>query len=448
MAEKIDTIYLVPHTHYDAVWVFLKEDYFYINIELILKKVIGLIEKNDYKFLIEQTYLLEEIERKNPWLFSRIRKFVREGKIEIADGEYLMADTMLPLGETLVREILFGKKYVKEKFGIEVRVMWAADSFGYNAQLPQIYKKAGYKYFAFRRGVDKDSPSEFWWKGLDGSQILAHWMPLGYRAGLDLTKLEENYQKLKKVATGRHILMPSGSGVTLPQPETGKAVKKWNKTHRDSKIKIAKSSDFFEKIEEESQKLEVRQGELYSGRYSEVFPNCSSSRIWIKQELRKYENLILTCERWAAIAWLLGVPYPDNELRENWKKVLFGAFHDVAPGTGIDQCYKEVKDNFSFLHTHLSGILSNSLSAIFQNPKNKEDIIVFNSLSWKVKNWVEVELTFNQGEIKKIEGLKNEKEELEVEILEFTRHSDDSYQTVKLGFLATVPLWDINPIGF
>jgi hypothetical protein len=28
-------VYLVPHTHYDAIWVFTKEDYFYINIELI-----------------------------------------------------------------------------------------------------------------------------------------------------------------------------------------------------------------------------------------------------------------------------------------------------------------------------------------------------------------------------------------------------------------------------
>ena len=435
----MQTVYLVPHTHYDAVWVFTKEDYFYINIELILKQAVELMEKSDYKFLVEQTALLEEIERRNPYLFERISKFVKTGQVEIADGEYLMADTVIPNGETLVREILFGKKYVGEKFGVDVPVMWAADSFGYNAQLPQIYKKSGYKYFTFRRGVNRDKPSEFWWQGLDGTRILAHWMPLGYRAGLDFSTLDESFLVLKEAATTSHILMPSGSGVTLPQPDTGSTVKKWNRNHRDAKMKIAKSSDFFEQVEKEANNLEVREGELYSGKYSEVFPNCCSSRIWIKQELRKYENLILACEKWATIAWLLGIPYPAHELRDNWKKILWGAFHDVAPGTGMDECYEEARDNFAYLESHLSHGVQDLLSIISRNLQSGDDIIVFNSLSWEVKNWVEVDLWFEKGKTKKIEGLKSGDEEIEVEILEFTRYADDSYQTVKLGFIAAVP---------
>ncbi|MEA3342547.1 MAG: glycoside hydrolase, partial [archaeon] len=158
MGEKRKTgkgeIYLVPHTHYDAIWVFTKEDYFHINITFILKNVVELLEKTkDYKFMIEQTFLLEEVEREYPELFSKIAKYIKEGRIEIANGEYLMADTMIPCGETLVREILAGKKYVKDKFGADVPVMWQADSFGLNAQLPQIYKKCGYKHVAFRRGA-------------------------------------------------------------------------------------------------------------------------------------------------------------------------------------------------------------------------------------------------------------------------------------------------------
>ncbi|MFC1992279.1 alpha-mannosidase [Chloroflexota bacterium] len=432
-------VYLVPHTHYDAVWVFTKEDYFYINIELILRKAVELIQKSDYKFLIEQTALIEEIERRNPLLFEKVTKLIKEGKIEIADGEYLMADTMIPNGETLVREILFGKRYVKEKFGVDVPVMWGADSFGYNAQLPQIYKKSGYKYFAFRRGVDRDKPSEFLWQGLDGTEILAHWMPLGYRAGLDLSALEESLNKLKEVATTHHILMPSGSGVTLPQPETSRMVKRWNRTHEDSKIKIARSRDFFEAVEKEASNLEVRKGELYSGRYSEVFPDVCSSRIWIKQNLRKHENLILDCEKWATIAWLLGIPYPEDEFIENWKKILWGAFHDVAPGTGMDECYEEARGNFAYLEDHLPQTLWDLLSHFSQNLQSREDVIVFNPLSWEVRNWVEVDLWFEKGKVKRIEGMKNDQEEIEVEVLEFTRYADDSYQTVKIGFVATVP---------
>ncbi|MDP6100689.1 MAG: glycoside hydrolase family 38 C-terminal domain-containing protein, partial [Dehalococcoidia bacterium] len=359
--------------------------------------------------------------------------------IEIADGEYLMADTMLPHGETLIREILFGKKYAKQKFGVDVPVMWGADSFGFNAQLPQVYKKAGYKYFAFRRGVDRARPSEFWWEGLDGTRILAHWMPLGYRAGMDLTALEATFNKLKEAATTRHILMPSGSGVTLPQPDTSRAVKKWNRTHHDSKMKITSSADFFKHVEGENPELEVRRGELYSGKFSEVFPNTASTRMWLKQELRKYESLIFACEKWASIAWILGVPYPDEELRENWKKVLWGAFHDVVPGTGIDEAYIEAKDNFVFLQTHLPQIVDNFLSLISQGLQNQDDIVVFNPLSWEVKNWVEAELWFKSGQIKRIEGLKSGTEEIELEILESTQYVDGSYQTVRVGFVATVP---------
>ncbi len=432
-------IYLVPHTHYDAVWVFTKEDYFYINIELILRKAVEMMQKSDYRFLIEQTALLEEIERRNPLLFEKITKLVKEDKIEIADGEYLMADTVLPNGETLVREILFGKRYVKEKFDRDVPVMWGADSFGYNAQLPQILTKAGYKYFTFRRGVDKDKPSEFWWQGLDGTRILAHWMPLGYRAGLDLSALEESFKTLKAAAATHHILMPAGSGVTLPQPETSRAVKNWNNTHEDSEMRIASSRDFFKALEEEAANFELRKGELYSGRYSEVFPNICSSRIWVKQSLRKNENLILACEKWAAVAWLLGIPYPVDEFRDNWKKILWGAFHDVAPGTGIDECYEEARDNFAYLESHLPQTLWDLLSFISQNLRNLEDVIVFNPLSWEVKNWVEVEMWFERGKVRRIEGLRSDREETEVEILEFTRYADDSYQSARIGFVATVP---------
>lgn len=281
--EEVDKIYLVPHTHYDAIWVFTKEDYYYININLILRKVVDLLEKEkNFKFLIEQTFLLEVVEKRYPKLFEKLKKYIKEGRIEIGDGEYLMADTMLPQEESLIREILYGKKYIKEKFGVDVLVMWQADSFGLNAQLPQIYAKSGYKYLAFRRGCPIKKPSEFFWRGLDGTKILSHWMPLGYRAGLDLKKLNENYRKLKKLSATNHILMPSGSGVTMPQEETVAKVKEWNKTH-SSKMKISTPSEFFEKVEKSAKKLPLLEGEMYSDKYSEIFRDCSSSRIWIKK---------------------------------------------------------------------------------------------------------------------------------------------------------------------
>ncbi len=184
------TIYLTPHTHYDAAWVFTKEEYLKIN-ERIIEEAIDLMETSEFKFCLEQTFLLNEIEKRNPSLFRRLKKMIKARKLEIVDGQYLMTDTMLPSGEVLIRNILLGKRYCQEKFGIEVPVAWTADSFGMNAQLPQIYKKTGYKWLAFRRGARADiKESEFLWKGLDGTTIMSHWFPLGYRGGLDITKWE------------------------------------------------------------------------------------------------------------------------------------------------------------------------------------------------------------------------------------------------------------------
>ena len=109
-SDSDPTIFLVPHTHYDAIWVFNKEDYYYINIELILKQAIDLIKKTDYKFLIEQTFLLEQVEANYPQLFSEVKKFAKENRIEVAGGQYLLCDVMLPNGEVLIREILEGKR--------------------------------------------------------------------------------------------------------------------------------------------------------------------------------------------------------------------------------------------------------------------------------------------------------------------------------------------------
>jgi alpha-mannosidase len=498
-------IYLVPHTHYDAIWVFNKEDYFHINIEFILKKAVDLMKDNPaYKFTIEQTYLLEQVETNYPSLFSDMTRLIKEKKLEIAGGQYLMSDVMLPHGETLIREISKGKKYVKEKFGQDVIVGWGADEFGFNAQWPQILLGCGYRYFVFRRGADQAKPSEFWWEGLDGSRILSHWMPLGYRAGLDLTTLQKSYKELEEYAATTHILMPSGSGVTPPQPETVEIVRKWNydigiensslrsnlrttsstdtgtgtstllgDNIRKPKILISTPSEYFSNLErvQHHSKFVIRKGEMYSGRFSEVFPDCISSRMWIKQGVKEYENLLLTLERWHALCDLEGVDHDVfDRLKNYWNRLLFMAMHDALPGTGIDEVYDEIKQTFKSdlgpireLIVHCMLQLSSHFYA-----GSDQDLVVFNSLAWKVKDWVECVLEFDQGEIRGISHLtsidpfstatdnntrkasrKNKantherKSNSDIEIIESSPYPDGSIQTVRIGFIAEVP-----PLGY
>jgi len=384
------TIYLVPHTHYDVAWAFSKEEYLKIN-EAILEEALRLMESPEFKFCIEQTFLLKEIEKRNPPLSKRIEKMIKAGKLEIVDGQYLMPDAMLPTGEVLVRDILVGKRYCEQKFGIEVPVAWAADSFGMNAQLPQIYKKAGYKWLAFRRGARADiKESEFLWKGLDGTTILAHWFPLGYRAGLDIDQWEESFVELNKFASTPYILMPCGSGSMPPQPEIIPAVKNWNQTQPSIEMKIAAPKEFFQALESSRKRFEVIEGELYDDELVDVFPQVCSSRTWIVQGSRECEGLLITAEEFATIAWLLGAGYPVNEFREAWEKVLFVAFHDVITGCGVDEIYEEVRGIFASLKSGLTQILTESLTYITEKINTDgKGMVVFNSLPWQTKNWVE-----------------------------------------------------------
>ena len=444
-------IYLVPHTHYDAIWVFNKEDYYYINVEFILKEAVQLMKTTDYKFLIEQTFLLEHIENKYPELFIDITTLARKNKIEVAGGQYLLSDVMLPNGEVLIKEIVEGKKYVKEKLHQDVRVAWGADEFGFNAQWPQILLGCGYKYFAFRRGLDKPKPSEFLWEGLDGSRLICHWMPLGYRAGLDLTRLDSSYSELRKFAASNQILMPSGSGVMGPQPETPDVVKKWNKDDHQTnsaKMVIATPIEFFKSLEKEKIDFQIRRGEMYSGRLSEVFPDSTSSRMWIKQRTKKFENSLLTLERLDTICNLEGCASTlvTNQLTKYWKKILFIAMHDALPGTGIDEVYDEIKDIFDDADDTLSKAILGSISELAKRVKGESDLIVFNPLSWEVRNWCECDLEFDEGIVKGIVGLKlnyenateNEKI-IDIEVLQHSLHPDGSFKTIKIGFIPTVP---------
>ena len=499
-------IYLAPHTHYDAIWVFNKEDYFHINIEFILKKAVEVIKANpEYKFTIEQTYLLEEVEANYPSLFADITRLIKEKRMEIAGGQYLMSDVMLPHGETLIREILKGKKYIRDKFDQDVIVGWGADEFGFNAQWPQILRGCGYKYFAFRRGANQCKPSEFWWEGLDGSRILSHWMPLGYRAGLDLTQLRKSYKELENLAATRHIFMPSGSGVTLPQPETVYSVRNWNadigtvetgqlnifgdnrsmgsstesstimhSSNKAPRILICTPSEFFSNLERElnDSNLVTRKGEMYSGRFSEVFPDCTSSRMWIKQGVKEYENLLLTLERWHALSELEGVDHDVfDRLKKYWNSLLFMSMHDALPGTGIDEVYNDMRQSFKsdfgpirelIVHCQL-----NLLSHFCKG--SDQDVAVFNSHPWKVKDWVECILEFDDGKIRGIsyltlasfpeastdsqsqKVLKEDKEKIneekniriDIEIIESSPYPDGSIQTAKIGFIAEIP-----PLGY
>jgi len=434
------TIYLVPHTHYDVVWAFNKEDYFFINSS-ILRKAVRMVEGGAFRFLIEQTLPLEMIEHRDPDLFSDLEKAISSGMIEIVDGQYVMPDPMIPGGEVLVREILFGKRYCKDKFGVDVPVAWAADGFGLNAQLPQIYRKSGYRWLAFRRGLPKSigsRVSEFLWEGLDGTKIVSHWMPLGYRAGLRLEEWEESYRRLSDLTTSPHVLMPCGSGGAIPQDEIPDKVDEWNREHENEKMVLATPRGFFENFDSQERELITFEGELYSDELENVFPDVASSRVRLRLAILERERALLVAEKAATLALLQGKAYPGEVLTDLWKKELFLANHDVLPGCGIDEIYEEAWDYVGEMKRASSSVMGSSIKHLMRGKGHRTCVVVFNPNNWEVGDWVEAEVELGEGWLSE-PGIAWDGKEVPSEALEVVRWDDGSVRRARIGFMATIP---------
>ena len=109
---------------------------------------------------------------------EEINSRIKEGRWEIVGGMWIEPDLNMPDGESLVRQLLIGKRYFKDLYGVDVRIGWNPDSFGYNWQLPQIYKKSGVDYFVTQKmtwnETNKLPFKLFWWESPDGSKVLTY----------------------------------------------------------------------------------------------------------------------------------------------------------------------------------------------------------------------------------------------------------------------------------
>ena len=207
-------IRIVGNSHIDMAWLWPWTE----TVEVVrntFQSVLDLMrEYPDFKFTMSSARTYEWMQEKYPDLFQQIEKRVKEGRWEIIGGMWVEPDLNMPDGESLVRQILVGKRYFQKNFGVDVKIGWNPDSFGYNYQLPQIYKKSGMDYFVTQKLLWAHEFTTFpyklfWWQAPDGSRLLTYF-PHDYAGGIDAEPL----------ATDLSIWMPSIYGKTIPdKPE-------------------------------------------------------------------------------------------------------------------------------------------------------------------------------------------------------------------------------------
>jgi alpha-mannosidase len=399
------TIRAVGNSHIDMAWLWPWTE----TVEVVrntFRSVLDLMrEYPDFKFTMSSARTFEWMQEKYPDLFKEIQQRVKEGRWEIIGGMWVEPDLNMPDGESLVRQILVGKRYFQRNFGVDVKIGWNPDSFGYNYQLPQIYKKSGMDYFVTQKLLWAHEFTTFpyklfWWQAPDGSRLLTYF-PRDYAGGIDADQLGRDLS----------VWMPSIYGPKLTDsPEMmhlygvgdhGGGPTRVMLDHADQirapdtvfpKLQFSFASEFFSDLEKKlpSMRVPTWDGELYFAYHRGVFTTQAET----KRRIRRAEELVLNAEKFSSLASLYGRAYRQDGMEDAWKNLLFDHFHDIMPGSGIAVNYLDAKRNLENVDRFANDVGMGSLREIAAHVNTHGEgvpIMIFNSLSWPRTEVTEVE---------------------------------------------------------
>src|SRR5579872_4214431 len=389
------TIRAVGNSHIDMAWLWPWTE----TVEVVrntFRSVLDLMrEYPDFKFTMSSARTYEWMEEKYPDLFKEIERRVKEGRWEIIGGMWVEPDLNMPDGESLVRQILVGKRYFQKNFGVDVKIGWNPDSFGYNWQLPQIYAKSGMGYFVTQKLLWAHEFTTFpyklfWWQAPDGSRLLTYF-PHDYAGGIDAeplatdlsvwmpsiyaSKLTDSPEMMHLYGVGDH-----GGGPTRVMLDHADQLRAPETVY--PKLQFSFARDFFSDMEKKMPSMQVPtwNGELYFQYHRGVFTTQAET----KRMIRRSEENVLNAEKFASLASLYGKPYPDN-MEQIWKNLLFDHFHDIMPGSGIAVNYLDAKRNLENVDRAANDITRSSLKEIAAHIDTHSEgvpLVLFNSLSW------------------------------------------------------------------
>ena len=446
-----DTLYFIPHTHWEGAVFITREDYLQSGLVNIARALNMLKTHPDYKFALDQVAYFKPFLERYPEEEAAFRKFIAEGRLQLVGGMDNMPDDNMPPGELFVRNILYGKGYCRDKLGVEVTTGWLLDTFGHNAQLPQLLKLAGFNSFWFFRGVSSlEVPSEFSWEGLDGTKIPAFWLPAGYGLffGSPATFpefsdfLKSRFALLTPFSHGPNRVGLAGADVSIPEEHIPALVEEFNKKgDAPFTVKLAVPSEF-ETVVAKRNDLPVIKGEL-----NPIFQGIYSSRIDVKQWTRNLTRILTTAEKLGALSNWLGTATDDSMVWRAWEPTIFNQTHDLASGVMSDRVYEDSIRGFEFSNALGNEMIDNRLETLVSKIDTRGEgtpVVIFNPLGWPRTDIAETDLVFSDQGVRTVSVLDPDGKDVPVQILETVRSGDGSLKQVKLAFIAK----DVAALGY
>ena len=410
---KTFSIRATGNSHIDLSWLWPQSEAVEIVRNTWTTTLQLMREFPDFTFTASSAAAYQWMEDKYPTLFAQIQQRAKEGRWEPIGGMWVEPDLNIPSGESLVRQLLTGTRYFHAKFGVDIKTGWNPDSFGYNWQLPQIYKKSGIDYFITQKiywnEVTKFPYKLFWWESPDGSRILTYF-PHDYGNPIDPVRMAEDvalYEPAMHSPELMHLygVGDHGGGPTRSMLENAEQWKRDDSIY--PKLSLGTAQPFFDNLGRKAPQMQIPtwNGELYL----EYHRGAYTSQANTKRNNRHNEVLLLNAEKFASVASLWGKPYPQQDLNYAWQKVLFNQFHDIMAGSSIAAVYKDADHDHAEVRRMAQASIDSSLSAIAARADTSGQgtaIVVYNPLSWPRSETVNVSLSgsFEHASVQDAQG--------------------------------------------
>ena len=364
----------IGHAHIDSAWLWpVRETR--RKVARTVSNVLALMDEDpDFTYAMSSAQQYAWLEEEHPDLFARMKRRIAEGRFIPVGGMWVESDNMIPAGESLVRQITFGRRYFKEHLGVTPRGIWLPDSFGYTGSWPQIARRAGFDWFLTQKISWNDTTKfphhSFMWEGIDGSRILTHFPPSDtYCSWMSMHELMYSQSNFldKDLSRNAILLYGFGDGGGGPTREMTARIRRDHDLAGAPKIEFGTPDQLFDRVRKDI--VDDAQGEtpVFKGElYLELHRATLTAQQDMKRGCRQEESMLRVTEYLCAAARIKNPDYvyPREELDRIWKTLLLNQFHDILPGSAIAWVHRQARAEYERDIARLDGIILDAGRAI------------------------------------------------------------------------------------
>mgnify|MGYP001038976115 CR=1 FL=1 len=384
------------HAHIDLAWLWPIKQTHHKVVRTFATQVRLLNQYPDWIFQQSSPQAYKWLENDAPELFEKVKAEIAKGRWDADGATWVEPDTNLPSGESLVRQLLYGRRYFREKLGIDSKVLWLPDVFGYSAALPQLLKLAGVTGFVTSKiswsQYNRFPYDTFRWRGLDGTEIPTHFITTPgtawfytYNGMMTVEDTRRNFAEYRQKYLPIQPLLTfgygdGGGGPTEEMLETALRLSNDATIETIPRVRFEKVGELMDRVAALKDQLPWWDGELYL----EYHRGTYTTQAWLKRANRKNEINLHNAEWLSSLAQPYGFKLDKAKLDSLWEDLLLCHFHDILPGSSVNELYNEVRPmqaNIEAGAKQISQQAADLLSTQIDTSKASEPLVLFNTLS-------------------------------------------------------------------